>query len=151
MAGLMVYTEETYYFEEKIKVIVRQGVLQEREANMSFYNKDGFWFAMNVKDSIYELDGVTSLIAVKLKQHGHSPKFKYSCKHINYSCSEKQILDTVDFYITESNEPQVLSVMEQINHSPHLKAWNVNLHFSDFAGIRQFTDSIFYGMFTIPA
>ncbi len=40
--------------------------------------------------------------------------------------------------------------MEQINQSKHMRAWNLNLKFQDFVGIRQFTDSIFYGMFAQP-
>ena len=83
-----------------------------------------------------------------MRRHGHSPKFQYSRKHLEYSYSDKRVLDTVDFYITKTERKNVLAVMEQINHSKFLKNYEVNLNFHDNISIRQFTDSIFYSMFT---
>jgi hypothetical protein len=143
----MVYTEEEFYYEEDIHVIARQNYLNSNATCLTFYMDGDFWFSFEIEDSIYTMQGIRALLIYKMKERGHTPEFKYSRKRIEYSCSEKQILDTVDFYITESNQPGVLSVMEQINHSKHLRAWNFKTQFYDFTGIRQFTDSIFYSTF----
>jgi hypothetical protein len=147
MPSLMVYTEETFYYQEDIHVIARQDYLNPNETCLTFFKEGDFWFSFEIADSIYSMQGIRALIIFKMKERGHTPDFMYSRKRIEYDCSEKQILDTVDFYITESSQSGVLSVMEQINHSKHLKAWNVKMQFYDFTGIRQFTDSIFYSMF----
>jgi len=53
----------------------------------------------------------------------------------------------VIFYITKSDQPGVLSVMEEINHSTHLCFWNMKVPYHDFGEIRKHTDAVFYGMF----
>jgi hypothetical protein len=148
MPSLTVYTEETFYYQEDIHVVARQNYMDAGSTSLTFYMDGDIWFNFELHDSIYTMQGMRALIIYKMKEHGHTPDFLYSCKRIEYSCSEKKVLDTVDFFITESNQPGVLSVMEQINHSQHYKAWNLKMHFYDFTAIRQFTDSIFYGMFT---
>lgn len=147
MPSIMVYTEETFYYEEGIHVIAKQEYLAQNETRLNFYMDHSFWFSFDTPESIYSLEGLQAVVAYKLKEYGHTPEFKYSRKRIEYSYSDKRVFDKVDFYITESNEQGVLSVMQQINQSKHMRAWNLNLKFQDFVGIRQFTDSIFYGMF----
>lgn len=147
MPSIMVYTEETFYYEENIHVIAKQEYFAPGETRLNFYKEHSFWFSFDTPESIYSIQGLQPLLIYKLKEHGYTPDFKYSRKRIEYSYSDKRVFDKVDFYITESNEPGVLSVMEQINHSKHMRAWNLPLKFYDFTGIRQFTDSIFYGMF----
>jgi len=147
MPSLMVYTDEEFYYEENIHVLVRQNYLIQNETDITFYMDGDFWFGFTVADSIYSMQGIHSLLSIKMKEHGHTPELKYSRKRIEYSYSDKSVLDTVIFFITESDQPGILSVMEQINHSRHLKAWNLEQQFYDFPAIRQFTDSIFYGMF----
>ena len=147
MPSIMVYTEETFYYEEGIHVIAKQEYLAQNETRLNFYMDHSFWFSFDTPESIYSLEGLQAVVTYKLKEYGHTPEFKYSRKRIEYSYSDKRVFDKVDFYITESNEQGVLSVMQQINQSKHMRAWNLSLKFQDFVGIRQFTDSIFYGMF----
>jgi hypothetical protein len=147
MPSLTVYTEETFYYEDQIRVVARQDTMNGSLTSLTFYKEDMIWFLYEIQDSIYTMQGMRALLVCKMKEHGYTPDFLYSCKWIEYSCSEKEVVDTVDFYITESDQPGVLSVMEQINRSPHFKAWNLNTRFYDFTGIRQFTDAIFYGTF----
>lgn len=147
MPSVMVYTEETFYYEEEIHVVAKQECFSPNETRLNFYKDHSFWFSFDTQESIYFMQGLQALVTLKIKEYGHSPKFKYSRKRIEYSYSDKRVFDKVNFYITESNQLGILSVMEEINQSRHMKAWDLNLKFDDFTGIRQFTDSIFYGMF----
>lgn len=72
------------------------------------------------------------MIELKLRQYDCTPEFRYTRKKIEYSYSEKKILDSVIFYITKSDQPGVLSVMEEINHSTHLCFWNMKVPYHDF-------------------
>ena len=51
------------------------------------------------------------------------------------------------FYYEKEDQPGVLSVMEEINHSTHLCFWNMKVPYHDFGEIRKHTDAVFYGMF----
>ena len=93
------------------------------------------------------MQGIRALIELKLRQYDCTPEFRYTRKKIEYSYSEKKILDSVIFYITKSDQPGVLSVMEEINHSTHLCFWNMKVPYHDFEEIRKHTDAVFYGMF----
>lgn len=148
MPSIRVYTEETFFYEDDIHVIVRQDYWNPNETSLTFYLRKDFWFGFVISDSIYAMQGIRALIIYKMKEHGYTPDFKYSCKRITYNYSEKKVLDRVDFYIAESDQPGILSVMEQVNNSQHMKAWNLKCKFYDFMEIRKFTDSIFYGMFS---
>lgn len=148
MPSLMVYTEECFYFDDHIHVIARQEYMRPEITNLNFYNELGYWFGMNVRASLYENDELRPILTTELRGRGYSVEFQYSRKHLEYSCSEKGLLDSVDFYITETGEKNVLAVMEQINRSKFLKNFEVNLNFYDYCSIRQFTDSIFYSQFT---
>ena len=150
MPSIMVYTEETFYYTENIRVVAQEEYMRPDVTNLNFYQKDGLWFSMKAPYSIYTMQGIRALIEMKLKERGNCSKtleFLYSRKKIEYSYSEKQVLDSVIFYITKSNQPGILSVMEQINHSSHLCSWNLQLPYHDFIQIRQYTDTVFYGMF----
>jgi hypothetical protein len=147
MPSLTVYTEETFYYEDDIRVKARQDYMDGSMTDLTFYMDGGIWFNYEIHDSIYTMQGMRALIVYKMKERGHTPDFLYSRKWIEYSCSEKRVVDTVDFYITETDQPGVISVMEQINRSPHLKMCCLKNHFYDFPAIRQFTDSVFYGTF----
>ncbi len=147
MPSVMVYTEETFYYEEEIYVIAKQEYFSPDETRLNFYMDRSFWFSFDTQESIYSMQGLQAIINYKLKEYGHTPDFKYSRKKIEYSYSDKRVFDKVIFYITESNQPGILSVMEEINQSRHMRAWDLPLKFDDFTGIRQFTDSVFYGMF----
>lgn len=148
MSSLMVYTDEDYFYEEEIHVNVRQNYLIQNESRVTFYRGGNVWFTFSVPDSIYSLHGIEAMNSCKLKEYGYTSELKYSRKRIEYSYSDKKVLDSVIFFITKSDQPGVLSVMMQVNHSKHLKAWNLEKPFEDFAAIRQFTDSIFYGLFS---
>ncbi len=150
MPSVMVYTEETFYYSEDIHVVAQEEYMHPDETELNFYQKDGFWFAIKAPYSIYTMQGIRALIELKLKERKNcssDPEFLYARKKIEYSYSEKQVLDSVIFYITKSNQPGILSVMEQINHSSHLCSWNLKLPYHDFIQIRQYTDKVFYGMF----
>jgi hypothetical protein len=147
MPSLTVYTEEIFYYQDNIHVLARQDYMNGGVTDLVFYKNEQVWFNFEVNDSIYTMQGMRALLIVKMKEHGYAPDFMYSRKRIEYSCSEKQVVDTVDFFITESDQPGILSVLEQINHSSHLKAWSLKKRFYDFLAIRQFTDSLFYGRF----
>ena len=86
-------------------------------SELNFYNDAGFWFGMNIEESVYSTVAFIPILEMELKVHGHTPQFLYSRKHLEYSYSEKQILDTIDFYITETDQKGILEVMEQINQS----------------------------------
>lgn len=147
MPSLMVYTEEIFYYGDHIHVVARQKFANQNVTSLAFYNEFGFWFGMEIEDSLYSSNEVEPVLACELKRYGHCPEFQYSRKHLEYSYSDKRVLDTVDFYITETERKDVLAVMEQLNHSKYLKNFEVNLKFHDFVAIRQMIDSIFYGMF----
>lgn len=147
MPAIMVYTEETYYYTEGIHVIAKEEYMRPDVTNLNFYKKDGFWFGFEAPYSIYTMQGIRALIELKLKQYDCRPDFLYSRKKLEYSYSEKTVLDSVIFYVTKSNQPGILSVMEEINHSKHLCSWNMQAAYDDFIGIRSYTDSVFYGMF----
>lgn len=148
MPSIMVYTEECFYYTENIHVVAREEYMRPDVTNLSFYNQDGFWFGFEAPYSIYTMQGLRALIDLKLRQYDCSTaEFLYTRKKIEYSYSEKQVLDSIIFYITKSNQPGILSVMEQINHSSHLCSWNLQLPYQDFVQIRRYTDCVFYGMF----
>ena len=144
MPSVIVYTEEAFYFEEQIHVVAKDVFLRPQMTELNFYKEGGFWFGMNVEEPIYSSGGFLPISEMELKIHGHSPKFLYSRKHLEYSYSEKQILDKIEFYITETDRKGVLSVMEQINQSRFLKNYEISMSFRDFTEIRRFTDSVFY-------
>ena len=150
MPSVMVYTEETFYYEGNIHVVAREEYMHPEVTELSFFLEEGFWFGFEAPYSIYTMQGLEALVAMKLKQYGKPSKFKYSRKKIEYSYSEKNVLDSVAFYITKSDHPGILSVMEEINHSKHLRSWNIQMDYDKFTEIRQYTDSVFYGMFQQP-
>lgn len=150
MPSVMVYTEETFYYSENIHVVAQEEYMRPDVTDLNFYQKDGFWFSIKAPYSIYTMQGIRALIELKLKERktcSSNPEFLYARKKIAYSYSEKQILDSVIFYITKTNQPGILSVMEQINRSSHFCSWNLKLPYHDFLQIRQYTDTVFYGMF----
>jgi hypothetical protein len=151
MPSLTVYTEETFYYEDNIRVLAKQNFMDGNTTNITFFMDDQVWFQYEIHDSIYTMQGIKALLVCRMKEHGHTPDFKYSRKWISYNCSEKSIVDTVDFYITETDHPGTIAVVEQVNHSNHLKSRNIGMHFYDFPAIRQFTDSVFYGSYVQPA
>jgi hypothetical protein len=151
MPSLTVYTEETFYYEDDVRVVAKQNCMDGNLTNVTFFKEDRVWFQVDIHDSIYTMQGIKALLVCHMKEHGYTPDFKYSRKWITYSCSEKAVVDQVDFYITETDQPGVISVIEQVNRSQHLQARNLKIHFYDFPAIRQFTDSVFYGAFVRPA
>ena len=148
MPSLMVYTEECFYYRENIHVVAKQEFMNPDVTNLNFYNEFGFWFGIDIGASLYSSNDFEPILEEELRRHGHSPELQYSRKHLEYSYSDKRVLDTVDCYITKTERKNVLAVMEQINHSKFLKNYEVNSNFHDYISIRQFTDSIFYSMFT---
>ena len=116
MPSLMVYTEEIFYYGDHIHVVARQEFANQNVTSLAFYNEFGFWFGMEIEDSLYSSNEVEPVLACELKRYGHCPEFQYSRKHLEYSYSDKRVLDTVDFYITETERKDVLAVMEQLNH-----------------------------------
>lgn len=144
MASLIVYSEETFYFDDQIRVVAKDVFMHPEISELNFYNDAGFWFGMNIEESVYSTVAFIPILEMELKVHGHTPQFLYSRKHLEYSYSEKQILDTIDFYITETDQKGILAVMEQINQSKFMKNYQIPMDFHDFMGIRQFTDSVFY-------
>ena len=68
-------------------------------------------------------------------------------RNVMGKCVVAKGYDSVIFYITKSDQPGVLSVMEEINHSTHLCFWNMKVPYHDFGEIRKHTDAVFYGMF----
>lgn len=144
MPSVIVYTEEAFYFEEQIHVVAKNVFLRPEITDLNFYHEGGFWFGMNVEESLYSSGEFLPILDMELKIHGHTPKFLYSRKHLEYSYSEKQILDKIDFYITMTDRRGVLSVMEQVNQSRFLKSYEIAMDYHDFTGIRKFTDSVFY-------
>lgn len=147
MPSIMVYTEETFYYTDGIRVVAREEYMRPDVTELSFYQKEGFWFGFEAPYSIYTMQGIRALIELKFRQYDCTPEFRYTRKKIEYSYSEKKILDSVIFYITKSDQPGVLSVMEEINHSTHLCFWNMKVPYHDFGEIRKHTDAVFYGMF----
>lgn len=125
-------------------MVARDVFLKPQITELNFYNDGGFWFGMNVEESLYSSGAFLPILEMELKVHGHTPKYLYSRKHLEYSYSEKKILDKIDFYITETDQNGILAVMEQINQSRFLKNYEISMNFHDFTGIRQFTDSVFY-------
>ncbi|MGN0415803.1 MAG: hypothetical protein ACI4FX_09970 [Agathobacter sp.] len=144
MPSLIVYTEETFYFEDGIHVIAKDEFMRPEMTDLNFYRDSGFWFGMSVEESLYSNGTFLPILDMELKIHGHTPKFLYSRKHLEYSYSEKQILDKIDFYITMTDRRGVLSLMEQVNQSRFLKSYEIAMDYHDFTGIRQFADSVFY-------
>jgi hypothetical protein len=151
MPSLTVYTEETFYYENDIHVVAKQNCMDGNLTNITFFKENQVWFQSDLHDCIYTMQGIKALLVCRMKEHGYTPDFRYSRKWITYCCSEKAVVDQVDFFITETDQPGVISVIEQVNHSHHLKSCNLRMHFYDFPAIRQFTDSVFYGTFVQPA
>ncbi len=144
MSSFIVYTEETFYFEDQIRAAAKDVFMRPEITELNFYNDAGFWFGTNVEESLYAGGTFLPILNMELKVHGHTPKFLYSRKHLEYSFSEKQILDKIDFYITETDCQGRLAVMEQINQAKFLKNYEVSINYLDFTEIRRFTDSVFY-------
>ena len=121
MPSIMVYTEETFYYTDGIRVVAREEYMRPDVTELSFYQKEGFWFGFEAPYSIYTMLGIRALIELKLRQYDCTPEFRY--------------------------QPGVLSVMEKINHSTHMCFWNMKVPYHDFGEIRKHTDAVFYGMF----
>lgn len=151
MPSLIVYTEETFYFEEGIHVTAKDEFMRPEMTDLNFYRDTGFWFGMSVEESLYSNGTFLPILEMELKVYGHTPKFLYSRKHLEYSYSEKQIMDTDNFYITATDRRGIVAVMEQVNGSRFLKNYELAMDFNNFTGIRQFTDSLFYSRLSNPA
>ena len=108
MPSIMVYTEETFYYTDGIRVVAREEYMRPDVTELSFYRKEGFWFGFEAPYSIYTMQGIRALIELKLRQYDCTPEFRYTRKKIEYSYSEKKILDSVIFYITKSDQPVCL-------------------------------------------
>ena len=93
----MVYTEETFYYTDGIRVVAREEYMRPDVTELSFYQKEGFWFGFEAPYSIYTMQGIRALIELKLRQYDCTPEFRYTRKKIEYSYSEKKILDSVIF------------------------------------------------------
>ena len=44
MPSIMVYTEETFYYTDGIRVVAREEYMRPDVTELSFYRKEGFWF-----------------------------------------------------------------------------------------------------------
>ena len=44
MPSIMVYTEETFYYTDGIRVVAREEYMRPDVTELSFYKKEGFWF-----------------------------------------------------------------------------------------------------------
>lgn len=89
MPSIMVYTEETFYYTDGIRVVAREEYMRPDVTELSFYRKEGFWFGFEAPYSIYTMQGIRALIELKLRQYDCTPEFRYTRKKIEYSYSEK--------------------------------------------------------------
>lgn len=90
MPSIMVYTEETFYYTDGIRVVAREEYMRPDVTELSFYRKEGFWFGFEAPYSIYTMQGIRALIELKLRQYDCTPEFRYTRKKIEYSYSEKR-------------------------------------------------------------
>ena len=56
MPSIMVYTEETFYYTDGIRVVAREEYMRPDVTELSFYKKEGFWFGFEAPYSIYTID-----------------------------------------------------------------------------------------------
>ena len=47
MPSIMVYTEETFYYTDGIRVVAREEYMRPDVTELSFYRKEGFWFGFD--------------------------------------------------------------------------------------------------------
>ena len=66
MPSIMVYTEETFYYTDGIRVVAREEYMRPDVTELSFYRKEGFWFGFEAPYSIYTMQGIRALIELKL-------------------------------------------------------------------------------------
>ena len=62
MPSIMVYTEETFYYTDGIRVVAREEYMRPDVTELSFYQKEGFWFGFEAPYSIYTMQGIRALI-----------------------------------------------------------------------------------------
>lgn len=101
MPSIMVYTEETFYYTDGIRVVAREEYMRPDVTELSFYQKEGFWFGFEAPYSIYTMQGIRALIELKLRQYDCTPEFRYTRKKIEYSYSEKKDSRFRDFLYHE--------------------------------------------------
>ena len=58
MPSIMVYTEETFYYTDGIRVVAREEYMRPDVTELSFYRKEGFWFGFEAPYSIYTMQGI---------------------------------------------------------------------------------------------
>lgn len=49
MPSIMVYTEETFYYTDGIRVVAREEYMRPDVTELSFYRKEGFWFGLKLR------------------------------------------------------------------------------------------------------
>ena len=59
MPSIMVYTEETFYYTDGIRVVAREEYMRPDVTELSFYQKEGFWFGFEAPYSIYTMQGIS--------------------------------------------------------------------------------------------
>ena len=60
MPSIMVYTEETFYYTDGIRVVAREEYMRPDVTELSFYRKEGFWIGFEapvVNSWTYYLEG----------------------------------------------------------------------------------------------
>ena len=78
MPSIMVYTEETFYYTDGIRVVAREEYMRPDVTELSFYQKEGFWFGFEAPYSIYTMQGIRALIELKLRQYDCTPEINHS-------------------------------------------------------------------------
>ena len=91
MPSIMVYTEETFYYTDGIRVVAREEYMRPDVTELSFYRKEGFWFGFEAPYSIYTMQGIRALIELKLRQlRLYTGISLYDVRKLNISYSEKE-------------------------------------------------------------
>lgn len=130
MQLLTVYTEEDFFYEDKIKVSLKQDKISENICYLECKRREKILFEISLYSGIYTDIGVEAVIESQFKIFGISSKFLYSTKRFTYILQPSNPFRSVEFII--SGNKSICAVTYSVDDSLYSKS---AFFFADFENL----------------
>lgn len=144
MQLLTVYTEEVFFYENKVRVSLKQDKLSENLCYLECKRDGKIIFMISVKSSIYNSLGVDALIEMQFKLFGISEKMLYSEKRFTYILQPATPFHSLKVIVC--GEKDICFVTYAIDGSPYSKSLYLYVDYENILFLRQYADCIFWNV-----
>ena len=141
MQLLTVYTAEDFFYEDKIKVSLKQDKISENICYLECKRDGRILFEISLHSGIYTNDGVGAVIASQFKMFGINSEFLYSVKRFTYILQPSKPFRSVEFVV--SGNKNVCTVTYSVNDSVYSKSAYFFADFNNLVMVRFGIDNLF--------